>query len=51
MNHIMARMSPMRVAVFALIVSALIALASVHLSKGEPLPPPPSMVTVRPDLR
>jgi hypothetical protein len=48
-----ARMSPMRrVAVFALIVAAaLIALATIHFSKGEPLPTPSSMVTVRPDTR
>jgi len=47
-----AKMSPVRrIAVFALIVAALIALATIHFSKGEPLPTPPSMVTVRPDTR
>jgi len=40
-----------RIAVFALIVGALITLATIHFSKGEPLPTPPSMVTVRPDTR
>jgi hypothetical protein len=40
-----------RIAVFAVIVAALIALATIHFSKGEHLPTPPSMVTVRPDTR
>jgi len=41
----------MRTVVFALIVAAVIAFATIHVSKGEPLPTPPSMVTVRPDTR
>ncbi|HEY7288785.1 MAG TPA: hypothetical protein VH583_03030 [Vicinamibacterales bacterium] len=40
-----------RTLVFALIVAALIVGATIHFSKGEPLPTPPSMVTVRPDTR
>jgi hypothetical protein len=45
-------MSPMlRITVFVLIVAALIAVATIHFSKGEPLPTPPSMVTVHPDSR
>jgi hypothetical protein len=47
-----AKMSRMRrTAVFALMVAALIALATIHFSKGEPLPTPLSTVTVRPDTR
>jgi hypothetical protein len=34
--------------VFAVVVGALIALATIRFSKGEPLPTPPSMVAVRP---
>jgi hypothetical protein len=37
-------------AVFALIVAALVALATIHFSKGEPLPRA-GAVTVRPDTR
>jgi hypothetical protein len=40
-----------RIAVFAFVVALLIALASVHFSKGEPLPTPSHVVTVRPDAR
>jgi hypothetical protein len=43
----------MRTVVLALIVAAFIALATIHFSKGEPLPTPSSnhAVTVRPDAR
>ena len=38
-------------AVVAVIVAALMALATIHVSKGEPTPVPPSMVSVRPATR
>jgi len=38
-----------RLVLLALVVAALLALATLRLSRGEPLPTPPSMVTVRPD--
>jgi hypothetical protein len=41
----------MRTVVFALIVGAFIALATIRFSKGEPLPTPPNTVTVRPNAR
>jgi hypothetical protein len=34
--------------VFALMLAALIFLATIHFSKGESLPMPPHTVTVRP---
>jgi hypothetical protein len=40
-----------RAAIFALVVSDLIALATLHFSNGEPLPVPINVVTVRPDVR
>jgi hypothetical protein len=40
-----------RIVVFAAMVVALILLATIHFSKGEPLPTPSSMVTVQPDAR
>ena len=40
-----------RIAVFALIVAALVALATIHFSKGEPPPTSIDAVTVRPDTR
>jgi hypothetical protein len=39
-----------RTVIFALVVAALIALATIRFSKGEPLPDP-SIVTVRPGTR
>jgi hypothetical protein len=46
-------MQPMRVVVFALMVAAFVALATIHFSNGEPLPTPTSVnaVTVRPNPR
>jgi hypothetical protein len=41
----------MRVVIFAIVVLALITIAKTNLSKGEPLPTPPSMVAVHPDTR
>jgi len=32
-------------------VAAVTALTTIHFSKGEPLPTPPSMVAVGPDAR
>jgi hypothetical protein len=46
-----SRMPTTRTVVVAIIVAALIALATIHMSKGEPLPTPSSIVTVRPDAR
>lgn len=46
------KMSPMRqAAIVVLAVAAVIALATVHLSRGEPLRATINVVTVRPDAR
>jgi hypothetical protein len=40
-----------RITVVALLVAGFLALATIPFSKGEPLPTPINVVTVRPDTR
>jgi hypothetical protein len=44
-------LSVRRTVVFALMVAALVILATIQFSKGEPLLAPPSMVTVQPSTK